>query len=91
MNNKHKLVSIIAEDLNISKIDAGIRISKIFEAITEFLVNDENVRISGFGKFEVIVRAEKKGRNPKTGEAITIPSVKTPVFRPSKSLIDKIN
>lgn len=91
MNNKHKLESVIAEDLNISKIDAGTRVSKIFEVITEFLVNGESVKISGFGNFEVVVRAEKKGRNPKTGEAITIPSFKAPVFRPSKSLIDKIN
>lgn len=50
------------------------------------MAKDEKVQFIGFGTFEVRERAERKGRNPQTGETITIPATKVPAFKPGKEL-----
>ena len=62
----------------------------MIEALTEALKKGDTVTLVGFGSFYVGERAERKGRNPKTGEEITIPSAKTPKFRPGKALKDAL-
>lgn len=52
-------------------------------AITDATVKGTDVRISGFGKFTKVHRAKRSGRNPQTGEKITIKAYDTPAFRPS--------
>ena len=63
----------------------------VLGAITEALKKGEQVRLVGFGTFHVSKRAKSIGRNPRTGEQITIPASKQPKFKAGKGLKDVIN
>ena len=73
------------------KAEAAKAIDAIFTAIADKLAAGENVTVSGFGTFSVKDRAEREGRNPATGEIISIPSKKTVSFRAGKVLNEKVN
>lgn len=61
------------------------------EAITKALEAGEKVQLSGFGTFAIKTRNERSGRNPRTGEIVTIPASKYPAFTASKALKQKFN
>ena len=88
--NKSELVKSVAEKADLSRKDATDAVDAVFSAITEALSKDEKVQLVGFGCFEVRSRAERKGRNPQTGEEIKIPATLIPAFRPGKTLKDAI-
>lgn len=88
--NKSELVKSVAERADLSRKDATDAVDAVFSAITEALSKDEKVQLVGFGSFEVRSRAERKGRNPQTGEEIKIPATLIPAFRPGKTLKDAI-
>ncbi|CPR82330.1 HU family DNA-binding protein [Lactobacillus crispatus] len=88
--NKSELVKDVAERADLSRKDATDAVDAVFSAITEALSKDEKVQLVGFGSFEVRSRAERKGRNPQTGEKIKIPATLIPAFRPGKTLKDAI-
>lgn len=88
--NKAGLVSAIAESANISKVVAGQALDGIIDAITSSLQKGEPVSLIGFGTFAVKKRAERAGRNPKTGEPIKIAAAKIPNFRAGKMLKDAV-
>lgn len=89
--NKGELVSAVAEQAGLSKKDAEIATDAIFDAITSALKGGEEVRLVGFGTFSVSARAARDGRNPRTGETITIAASKQPKFSAGKGLKDAIN
>ena len=82
--NKTELVAAIAEQAEISKKDAE-------KVVAEELKKGEKIQLVGFGTFEVSERAAREGRNPQTGEAMTIAASKTPKFKAGKALKDSIN
>lgn len=84
--NKSEIVAIVADKVELTKKDATTAVDAVFEAILEALNNNEKVNIAGFGIFEMKEKAERKGRNPRTGEEILIPASKNVAFKPSKSL-----
>ena len=88
--NKSELVKSVAEKADLSRKDATDAVDAVFSAITEALSKDEKVQVVGFGSFEVRSRAERKGRNPQTGDEIKIPATLIPAFRPGKTLKDAI-
>ncbi len=88
--NKSELVKGVAERADLSRKDATDAVDAVFSTITEALSKDEKVQLVGFGSFEVRSRAERKGRNPQTGEEIKIPATLIPAFRPGKTLKDAI-
>lgn len=88
--NKSELVKSVAEKADLSRKDATDAVDAVFSAITEALSKDEKVQLVGFGSFEVRSRAERKGRNPQTGDEIKIPATLIPAFRPGKTLRDAI-
>ena len=96
---KMELIDAIAEETDQYKKDVKEIVDNAFDTIMEYLgeeagkVEDdrENVQIIGFGTFEVSERAERKGRNPQTGEEITIPERKVPVFRVGKTFKDSVD
>lgn len=88
--NKSELVALAAEKLDITKIEAERTFDGFLDAIYEALANGEKVVISGFGTFEVRERAERVGRNPRTGEDITIPGQKSPAFKAGKAMKDAV-
>ena len=89
--NKTELIAAIAEDANLSKADAGRAFDSALEQLSRALVRGESVRLIGFGTFTVASRAERTGRNPSTGQPITIKASKSPKFSAGKALKDAIN
>ena len=88
--NKTELIAAVAEKTGMSKKDTEAVISATLGTITAALHEEEKVQLMGFGSFEVKVRAERLGRNPKTKEEIHIPASKTPVFKAGKALKDAV-
>ena len=87
---KAELVAKIAEKAGLSKKDAEAALNAFMDSVKEALSAGEKVSLVGFGTFEVVERAERKGRNPQTGEEITIPATKAPKFRPGKGLKEAV-
>ena len=88
---KTDLVNVVAAEAQISKKDADAAVAAVFSAITNALKEGDKVQLIGFGTFEVKDVAEREGRNPKTGETITIAAAKKPAFSASKALKDEVN
>ena len=88
--NKSDLIDAVAAEADISKAAAGKALDVVTQAITAALKQGDAVTLVGFGTFAVSERAERVGRNPKTGEAITIAAAKAPKFKPGKALKDAL-
>jgi DNA-binding protein HU-beta len=89
--NKNDLIAVVADKTGLSKGDATKATDAVFDAITDALKQGDEVRLVGFGTFEVKTRAATEGRNPRTGEAIPIPASKQPKFKSGKGLKDAVN
>ncbi len=89
--NKADLITSMAEKSGLTKKDAEKALKSFIESVDEALANSDKVQLVGFGTFEVKARAERKGRNPKTLEEITIPASKVPAFKAGKELKEKVN
>lgn len=88
--NKTELIKVMAEKADISKKDAEKVLTAFANIVTDTLVDGDKVAITGFGTFEVVERSERQGRNPATGEAITIAASKSPKFKAGKALKDAV-
>lgn len=89
--NKSELIEALARETDLSpRVAAGVT-DTILEALTEALVEGENVEIRGFGSFMVKEYATYFGRNPKTGEKIEVQPKKLPFFKVGKELKEKVN
>lgn len=88
--NKTELIEVMAEKADISKKDAEKVLTAFANIVTDTLVDGDKVAITGFGTFEVVERSERQGRNPATGEAITIAASKSPKFKAGKALKDAV-
>ena len=88
--NKTQLVEAVAQSTGLKKKEAEAAVSALTDAIVAALQNGEKVQIVGFGTFEVKERAERNGRNPKTGETMEIAASKTPAFTAGKGLKDAV-
>lgn len=88
--NKSELVGAVSEKAEVSKKEADKIVNAVFESIGDSLAGGEKVQIIGFGTFEVRQREAREGRNPATGNKITIPALKVPVFKAGKALKDKV-
>ena len=84
--NKTELIAIAAENAGMTKKDTERVLNACIDAITAELQKGGKVQLSGFGTFEVKERAAREGRNPKTGESMTIAASKRPVFAAGKAL-----
>ncbi|MBU1261522.1 integration host factor subunit beta [bacterium] len=87
---KAEIVAEIAEKVNLSKKDIKEVIETFFLEIGHSLAKGDRVDLRGFGVFKPILRKEKMGRNPKTGEIITVPKKMAVVFKPGKELKNKV-
>ena len=84
--NKAELIDAVAEEAGISKAAAAKAVDSFTSAISKSLKKGKKVTLVGFGTFSVSKRKARKGRNPRTGEAIKIPAGKTPKFSAGKAL-----
>jgi DNA-binding protein HU-beta len=88
--NKENLVKAIAAESGVSQKEATLILDALTETIMEATAKGEKVTIVGFGSFEVRERQERQGRNPKTGEPLTIPATKVPAFSAGKLFKEKV-
>ena len=88
--NKTELINAVADKTALSKKDCETIINASLDAMTAALAEGEEIRLVGFGTFEVKKRAARVGRNPKTKEPIEIPASTVPVFKAGKVLKDTV-
>ena len=88
--NKSELCAHVAARAGVSRMTADTVVSTAFSMIGEALARDETVAIPGFGTFSTRARSARQGRNPATGESITVAASKTPAFKAGKSLREPI-
>lgn len=84
---KDELIYTLFYELELEKKDAKLIVEKFLMTITNALINDEAVKLSGFGSFVVRHKAERPGRNPKTGENAVIAKRRSVLFKASKHKI----
>ena len=89
--NKAELIDVVASEADISKTDASNAVDAVINGITSSLRKGDSVTLVGFGTFSVSDRAARTGRNPRTGEHITIPASRSPKFKAGKALKDALN
>lgn len=89
--NKADLIEQVARTADITQASASRAVDAIFGAIANSLRNGEPVMLTGFGSFSVAQRNERNGRNPRTGEPITIAASRNPKFKAGKGLKDALN
>ena len=89
--SKADLINVVAAKTEIKKKDVELVVNAALDAIVEAMKAGDKVQLMGFGTFEVKQREERQGRNPATGETITIPASKHPTFTAGKALKDSVN
>ena len=89
--NKTELVAAMAEKTELSKKDAEKALKAFTDVVAEELKKGEKVQLVGFGTFEVAEREAREGRNPRTGETMTIAASKSGKFKAGKALKDSLN
>ena len=87
--NKTELVEAIASSTELTKTDVDKVVTALVEVVTDALAKGDKVSLKGFGNFEV--RSERTGRNPRTGETMTIAASKAPAFKASSALKKAVN
>ena len=88
---KNELINHIADEADISKAAAGRALNATLDAVGQSLRDGESVALIGFGTFLVRERSARSGRNPRTGESMTIAASKVPAFKAAKALRDSLN
>ena len=88
---KADLVEKVAKEADMTKKDAEQLVEIIFDSITGSLNKGEKIELRGFGSFRVRERGARRGRNPKTGDPVSIPAKRVPYFKPGKELKELIN
>jgi len=87
---KAELISVIAEDADITKAAAAKALESFLETVATELTENGKLGLVGFGTFSVVEREAREGRNPQTGAAIKIAAKKVVKFKPGKELSDKV-
>lgn len=88
---KSDLITVVSTKTDLKKKDADIAVNAAIEAIVEALKAGDKVQLAGFGTFAIKESAEHQGRNPATGETITVPASKKIVFSAAKAVKDSVN
>lgn len=88
--NKEMLVDALANATDLSKKDVASVLEAFVDQVTENLKKGNKVTLTGFGVFKTSQRAAREGRNPQTGESISIPAMTVPKFTAGKSLKEAV-
>lgn len=89
--NKQELIGSVAETTGLTRSDAGKAVESVFDSISAALKKGDEVRLVGFGTFSVSKRKASTGRNPRTGEPMSISASTQPKFKAGKGLKDAVN
>ena len=88
---KAALVEEVARVADLTKKHSEVIVDTVFRSIIEALHRGEKIELRGFGSFRLRRREPRKGRNPKTGDRVDVPSKRVPYFKPGKELKELIN
>jgi DNA-binding protein HU-beta len=88
---KAELISSVAEQAGLKKVDAEKAVSAFIASVTAALKSGDKLSLVGFGTFSTAKRAARKGQNPQTGKKIDIPAATVPKFKPGKTLKEAVN
>ncbi|WP_336932077.1 HU family DNA-binding protein [Acinetobacter bereziniae] len=89
--NKAGLIELIAQSAGINKTQATAALQAVETGVIDALASGGTVELKGFGTFKITQRAERKGRNPKTGEELVIPATNSPTFKAGKAFKEAVN
>jgi DNA-binding protein HU-beta len=89
--NKQELIGAVAEAAGLTRSDASKAVESVFDTISVALKKGDEVRLVGFGTFSVSKRKASTGRNPRTGEPMSIAASSQPKFKAGKGLKDAVN
>lgn len=88
--NKTEMIKAIAERTELTKIDSAKVLEAFQDIVKETLAAGEKIQLVGFGTFEIVERAGREGRNPRTGESMYIEKSISPKFKPSNALKEAV-
>lgn len=89
---KSELIDRLAEQQkHLAHVDVELAVKAIIEQMSAALADGERIEIRGFGSFSLHYRAPRLGRNPKTGDAVSLPGKYVPHFKPGKALRERVN
>jgi integration host factor subunit beta len=87
---KKDMAKAIAEDMGLTQIQAREIIQRVFDGITETLLNEGRIELRNFGVFEVKKRKPRKARNPRTGEKVAVPEKVVVIFKPGREMEERV-
>ena len=88
---KAALIEEVSRVADLTKKHSEVIVDTVFQSIITALRRGEKIELRGFGSFRLRQREPRKGRNPKTGDRVDVPSKKVPYFKPGKELKELIN
>lgn len=88
---KAELVEDVSRVADLNRKEAELVVDTVFQSVIDALHRGEKVELRGFGSFRLRQRDSRRGRNPKTGDAVDVPPKSVPYFKPGKELRDLIN
>ena len=91
MTKSELIEQLIDKHPELSVKDVELAVKIMLEHMTETLSEGERIEIRGFGSFSLHYRAPRVGRNPKTGESVSLPAKFVPHFKPGKQLREQVN
>jgi integration host factor subunit alpha len=87
---KADMAERLSNEQKLSKRDAKEMVEAFFDEVSSSLINNEQVKLSGFGNFDLRDKRSRPGRNPKTGEEVSISARRVVTFRPGQKLKDRV-
>ena len=87
---KADMAERLSNEQKLSKRDAKEMVEAFFDEVSSSLINNEQVKLSGFGNFDLRDKRSRPGRNPKTGEEVAISARRVVTFRPGQKLKDRV-
>jgi len=88
---KAELIEEVAKVATLTKKETETIVNTVFDNITEALSKGDKVELRGFGSFRIRHRNSRKGRNPKTGDSVSVPEKRVPFFKVGKRLRELVN
>lgn len=88
--NKKEFIDALASNTGKSKVETAEFVESFIGTVVDTLKSGDNVKLIGFGSFEVRERKARKSRNPKTGEVINVPASKAPAFKAGAAFKNEI-
>ena len=88
---KAELIDEVADQATLTKKETELIVNTVFDNVTAALTHGDKVELRGFGSFPIRERHSRRGRNPKTGDVVSVPGKRVPFFKVGKRLRELVN